>query len=198
MRGKPNGEEGLTVVDVLNREEALLLVVDVQERLVKAIDRDLYATSVKNMKVAIEAAAALALPILVTEQYPKGLGRTVPEIAGALEGKDHAVVEKVSFSCARDEAFLAALSRAARRQVVIVGMETHVCVYQTTVDLVRGGTSVFVLDDAVSSRYRHNYLSGLAALRDAGATVYSTETALFQLLKVAATPEFRTVSALIK
>ncbi|MCL5965833.1 MAG: isochorismatase family protein [Deltaproteobacteria bacterium] len=186
------------MVDVLNREEALLLVVDVQERLVKAIDEDLYASSAKNMRIAIEAAAALGLPIFLTEQYPKGLGRTVPEIGRALDGKAFRLLEKITFSCARDEAFLAALSSARRRQVVIVGMETHVCVYQTSVDLIRTGYSVFVLDDAVSSRFRHNYLSGLHALRDAGATVYSTETALFQLLRVAATPEFRTVSALIK
>lgn len=186
------------MVDVLDREEALLLVVDVQERLVKAIDKELYAQSARNIRIAVEAAAALGLPIFVTEQYPKGLGRTVADVAGVLEGKNFRLLEKVAFSCARDEGFLSALASAGRRQVVIVGMETHVCVYQTSVDLIRAGYSVFVLDDAVCSRFRHNYLSGLQALRDAGATVYSTETALFQLLKVAATPEFRTVSALIK
>ena len=74
---------------------------------------------------------------------------------------------------------------------MIIGMETHVCVYQTSVDLIRAGYSVFVLDDAVSSRFLHNYQSGIASLRDAGATVYSTETAVFQLLKVATTPEFK-------
>jgi nicotinamidase-related amidase len=80
----------------------------------------------------------------------------------------------------------------------MVGMETHVCVYQTSVDLSRAGYSLFVLDDAVSSRSLHNYQSGLQALRDAGCTVISTETAIFQLLKVAATPEFKKVVSLIK
>jgi nicotinamidase-related amidase len=184
--------------DFLNREEALLLVVDVQERLVPAIDKDLYAVARKNMALAIEAAGTLGLPIVVTEQYPKGLGRTVPEILGCLDGKAYSLFEKVTFSCARDEAFLEAVSRAGRRQLAVVGMETHVCVYQTSVDLVRAGYSVFVLDDAVSSRFPHNYRSGLQALRDAGCTVFSTETAVFQLLKVAATPEFRKVSSLLR
>lgn len=184
--------------DFLNREDALLLVVDVQERLVPAIHQELYPVASKNMKIMIEAAGTLGLPILLTEQYPKGLGRTVPELLAALEGKEYRLVEKITFSCGRDAGFLSALSSANRRQVVIVGMETHVCVYQTSVDLIRAGYSLFVLDDAVSSRFLHNYRSGIAALRDAGATVYSTETAVFQLLKVAATPEFKKVSALIR
>ena len=186
------------MTDFLNRDEAVLLVVDVQERLVPAIHKELYPRSLKNMQIMIEAAGTLGLPIVLTEQYPKGLGRTVPEVLKALEGKGCRLFEKLSFSCARDEGFLAAISGLNRRQVIIVGMETHVCVYQTSVDLRRAGYSLFILDDAVSSRFLHNYQSGLQALRDAGATVVSTETAVFQLLKVAATPEFKKVSALIR
>ncbi len=186
------------MADFLNREDAILIVVDVQERLVPAIHADLYPASLKNIRIMIEAAAALGVPIVVTEQYPKGLGRTVADLRDTLSGKDHRLLEKVTFSCARNEGFLAAISAAGRRQVVIVGMETHVCVYQTSVDLARAGYSVFVLDDAVSSRFLHNYRSGLQALRDAGCTVFSTESAVFQLLKAAATPEFKKVAPLIK
>jgi len=186
------------MTDILNREEAVLLVVDVQGKLVPAIHKDLYTRSLKNMQIAIEAAGTLGLPILLTEQYPKGLGRTVPEVMQALDGKDYRLYEKMTFSCARDEGFLSAVSDLARRQVIMVGMETHVCVYQTSVDLSRAGYSLFILDDAVSSRSLHNYQSGLQALRDAGCTVVSTETAIFQLLKVAATPEFKKVVSLIK
>ncbi len=186
------------MTEFLNRDETQLLVVDIQEKLVPAIHPDLYPRCLKNVKVMIEAAHALGIPILLTEQYPKGLGPTVPEVLGALAGKGHRRIEKVTFSCARDEGFLQALAAAGRRQVAIVGMETHVCVYQTSVDLIRAGYAVVVLDDAVSSRFLHNYESGLRALRDAGATVFSTETAIFQLLKVAATPEFRKVAPLIK
>lgn len=186
------------MVDFLNREDTLLLVVDVQERLVPAIHKDLYPIALRNMQIMIEAAGTLGLPILLTEQYPKGLGPTVKEILLPLEGKSFKRIEKVTFSCARDEGFLQAVAAANRRQILIIGMETHVCVYQTSVDLIRAGYSVFVLDDAVSSRYMHNYQSALQALRDAGCTVFSTETAVFQLLKVAATPEFKKVSSLIR
>jgi nicotinamidase-related amidase len=117
---------------------------------------------------------------------------------GALDGKEYRLVEKMTFSCARDEGFLTAVSALNRRQVILVGMETHVCVYQTSVDLRRAGYSLFILDDAVSSRFLHNYQSGLQALRDAGCAVISTETAIFELLKVAATPEFKKVASLIK
>lgn len=186
------------MVDFLNREDSLLLVVDVQERLVPAIHKDLYPRALRNMQIMIEAAGTLGLPILLTEQYPKGLGPTVQEILLPLDGKEFKRIEKVTFSCARDEGFLQAVAAANRRQILIIGMETHVCVYQTSVDLTRAGYSVFVLDDAVSSRYIHNYQSALQALRDAGCTVFSTETAVFQLLKVAATPEFKKVSSLIR
>jgi len=186
------------MTDFLNREEAVLVISDVQERLVTAIHKDLYPRSLKNMQIAIEAAGTLGLPILLTEQYPKGLGKTVPEVMQALDGKDYLLIEKMTFSSGRDEGFLSAVSDLNRRQVVMVGMETHVCVYQTSVDLSRAGYSLFILDDAVSSRSLHNYQSGLQALRDAGCTVVSTETATFQLLKVAATPEFKKLVSLIK
>jgi nicotinamidase-related amidase len=137
-------------------------------------------------------------PIILTEQYPKGLGRTVPDVLQALEGKTYERIEKVAFSCARDEAFLSAIAKTVRRQVVLIGMEAHVCVYQTSVDLVNAGYEVFVLDDAVSSRFLHNYQSGIAALRDAGAVVVSTETAVFQMMKVAGTPEFKKISSLLR
>jgi nicotinamidase-related amidase len=183
---------------VLNREDAVLIVVDIQERLVPAIHPELYERSLRNMKIVIETAGTLGLPILLTEQYPKGLGKTVPDVTMALEGKPYQLIEKVAFSCARDEGFLAALSGKGRRQVVLIGMETHVCVYQTSVDLANAGYEVFVLDDAVSSRFLHNYQSGIAALRDAGVVVVSTETAVFQMMKVAATPEFKKISSLIR
>jgi nicotinamidase-related amidase len=188
----------MNVTRVLNREDAVLVVVDVQERLVPAIDKELYARSLKNFKITIEAAGTLGLPIVLTEQYPRGLGHTVPDVLHALEGKTYARIEKVAFSCARDEGFLTAIAKTVRRQVILIGMETHVCVYLTSVDLIHAGYEVFVLDDAVSSRFLHNYQSGIAALRDAGAVVVSTETAVFQLLKVAVTPEFKKISSLLR
>ncbi|MEW6720964.1 MAG: hydrolase [Thermodesulfobacteriota bacterium] len=183
---------------VLEREDAALVVIDVQERLVPAIDKELYERSRKNIVVAIEAAGVLGVPILLTEQYPKGLGRTVPQILQALEGRPHELVEKTTFSCARDEGFLSVLAKTGRRQVILAGMETHVCVYQTALDLLNAGYEVFVLDDGVSSRYPHNHRSGIEAMRDAGVRLVPMETAVFQLLKVAATPEFKKISSLLR
>jgi nicotinamidase-related amidase len=184
--------------DLLNREDAVLVIVDIQERLVTAIDRELYRVALKNTLIMVEAAGTLELPIIVTEQYPKGLGHTVPEVGEALQGKDVSLVEKSTFSCARDKTFLGLLGGKARRQAILVGMETHVCVYQTAVDLLRAGYSVFVIDDAVSSRFPHNYSSGLRSMIHAGATVFSTETALFSMLKSAGTAEFKKISSLLK
>jgi len=188
----------MPVSNVLSREDAVLIVVDVQERLVPAIDRGLYERSLRNFKIAIETAGTLGMPILLAEQYPKGLGRTVAPVLQLLEGKSYTLVEKLTFSCGRDEGFLALLGRTERRQIVVIGMETHVCVYQTSIDLRNAGYEVFVLDDAVSSRFPHNYHSGIAALRDAGVVVISTESAVFQLLNVAATPEFKKISPLLR
>jgi len=198
MSSAAAGEGEANVSRVLNRENAVLVVVDVQERLLPAIDKELYARSLKNFKITIEAAGTLGLPILLTEQYPRGLGHTVHDVLKALEGKKFERIEKVAFSCGRDELFLSAIAKTVRRQVILIGMEAHVCVYQTSVDLINAGYEVFVLDDAVSSRFLHNYRSGIAALRDAGAVVVSTETAVFQMMKVAATPEFKKISSLLR
>ena len=183
---------------VLNRKEAVLVVIDVQERLVPAIDKALYERARRNVAIAIEAAGILGLPILVTEQYPKGLGRTVADVLAALEGKPYELVEKIAFSCACEERFLSALRKTGRRQVILTGMECHVCVYQTALDLVNAGFELFVPEDAVASRHLSDHQGGIAAMRDAGVRVIPTETAVFQLLKAAGTPEFKQISSLLR
>jgi nicotinamidase-related amidase len=183
---------------VLNREDAVLVVVDVQERLVPAIDKELYARSLKNFKIAIEAAGTLGLPIVLTEQYPKGLGRTVPEVVQALEGKKYERIEKVAFSCARDEEFLSAIAKTARRQVVLIGMETHVCVYQTAMDLLGAGYEVQVVADCISSRDPENKEVCLAKMGQADISPTTTEMALFELLKVAKGDKFKQISNIVK
>ncbi|MCL1926083.1 MAG: isochorismatase family protein [Syntrophorhabdaceae bacterium] len=183
---------------VLNREDAALVVIDVQERLVSAIDSELYERSRRNIIVAAEAAGTLKLPILLTEQYPKGLGRTIPSILEALKGKVYETTEKITFSCARNESFLYTLVRTGRRQVLLTGMETHICVYQTAIDLVNAGYEVFVAEDAVSSRRIHDHRLGIEAMRDADVRVLPTEAAIYQLLETAGTPEFKKISSLLR
>jgi nicotinamidase-related amidase len=181
----------------LSRDRAGLLLVDFQERLARAVPPDVLGRVAGNAQVLLTAARRLGLPILATEQYPRGLGHTVPDLRPLLEGVE--VVEKVEFSCCRAPAFADALERVRPRDsVVMAGMETHVCVYQTALDLMARGFKVHVPGDAVASRHKENWETGLRLIERAGASVTSTETVLFQLLGRADTEEFRALSRLIR
>jgi len=144
----------------------------------------------------IELAKMLNIPVMVTEQYPKGLGRTVPELTAAMP--DVKPVEKVAFNCCGEPVFLAELRKTGKKSVIMTGMETHICVLQTTVGLLQEGFNVHLAEDAVCSRTKANWKTGIAFMRDAGAIVTCTETVLFQLLKVAGTEEFKKISQRIK
>ena len=132
---------------------------------------------------------------IVTEQYPKGLGKTVSEVSNNLEGS--VTYEKTSFSGCTSEV-TSALKGLGRRRIIITGMETHVCVFQTTRDLLAQGYQVFVVGDAVCSRTKGNYLNGLSLMSSMGAVVTNTETVFFDLMKQAGTPLFKELSKLIK
>ena len=179
----------------LAAEQAALVIIDVQEKLAPAMDRQLYERLVQNVNLLIEGFKAFNRPIIVTEQYPKGLGHTVPELVGAT---DQACVEKVAFSCCGDAEFISALERSGARQVLIVGMETHVCVFQTVVDLLDRGYVVHLVRDAVCSRFADDYANAISTAARAGAVITTTETALFQMVKVAGTDGFKVVSRLVR
>ena len=179
----------------LDRNDALVLLVDVQERLSRAMPEDALAQLLRHAEVLLRAAGRLGLPVVASEQYPKGLGHTLPSLRALLEDPP---IEKVAFSCGNSEAVAKAIAKTGRRQVVMLGMESHVCVFQTARDLLRGGLYAFVPQDAVTSRAEANRQLGLRLMEKAGATVTSTETVLFDLLGQAGTPEFKELSALIK
>jgi nicotinamidase-related amidase len=179
----------------LERAKAAVLLIDVQARLTPAMPPDVLARVVKYGRALVEAGKVLGLPVLATEQYPKGLGPIVPELREALPSPP---LEKVTFSCGADPAFRAALEATGRRQVIVFGMETHVCVFQTVRDLAAAGYDVHVCADAVSSRTEEHRRAGLELCRAAGATITTAETAIFDLLHRAATDEFRKLSALVK
>ena len=177
----------------LLREETLLLVIDILDRLARVMgDR---VQVIHYSRILIRAAGEMGFPCLVTEQYPKGLGRTVPELSGLLD--QDLLFTKNSFTACTDQV-KEALARLGRKKILITGMETHVCVFQTVRDLLAGGYQVFLASDAVTSRTRFNYLNGLDLTRSMGAVITNTETAVFDLLKVAGTPDFRAVSALVE
>lgn len=176
---------------------AQLVVVDVQERLAAAMPPDDRARILHNLGILVETARLLEVPVLATEQYPRGLGPTEPEIASRLPA-GAAVLEKTSFSCCGAEGFTACLDAAARPQVVLSGMEAHVCVLQTAFDLRDRGFQVFVVADAVCSRDPRNHTNALARLRQGGVAVPSTESVVFEWLGNARHPQFKAVSALLK
>ncbi len=179
---------------MFQRHSAALLVIDLQEKLLGHV----FAAESVAVKAAalVRAAGLLNIPVLATEQYPQGLGPTAPRLRRALGGAP--VIAKRTFSCCRDAGFMAALEALGRRQVLVCGIETHVCVFQTVADLVARGYAVQVAADAVSSRSESDRTVGLERIRTAGGVVSSVESALFELLETSACPEFKAVSRLIK
>lgn len=176
------------------RAKAALLVVDIQERLWPAMFEK--ERLLRNALILIKGAAALRVPSLATEQYRKGLGPTVPAIAEAIP--DFAPREKLAFSAAGEPGVVEALRGMGCREVVICGIEAHVCVCQTCLDFLAEGFKPFVVADAVSSRAPENCRVALDRMRAAGATIVSTEMILFELLGRAGTEEFRQVLELVR
>ncbi len=180
----------------LDPARAALLVVDVQERLWSAMPPDERERVQRNLLILLELARRLRMPVVASEQYPKGLGPTVPAIAAALGGAER--VEKLAFSCVAASGFAAIRDRLARPVWIVAGMEAHVCVYQTVRDLVAAGVTVHVPADAVVSRTPQNRAVGLDLCARAGAIVTSTETVVFDALHVAGSDDFRAMSRLVK
>jgi nicotinamidase-related amidase len=179
---------------MLEVHNCCLIVVDVQGKLAQLMtDKD---TLFKNIQILIQASKVLGIPILWCQQAPEALGPTVPEIAGLLTGIEP--VNKASFSCCGQEQFNADLNSLAKEQVLLCGIEAHVCVYQTAMDLMEGGLEVTIVADAVSSRTARNRDIALARLAAEGARVSSTEMALFELLKTAKHPQFKEIARLVK
>ena len=176
--------------DMLERSRAALVVVDVQEAFRKAVgDFDRVA---QRSAILVRGAHAIGVPVVVTEQYPRGLGATVPEVGAAIGELPR--LPKTVFSAARAEGF----DLGGRDQALLCGIETHVCVAQTALDLLRSGTQVHIACDAVASRSDADRDTALRRLEQAGATLTSVEAALFELLGEAGTPEFKAVQELVK
>ena len=181
---------------LVSRTKAALLVVDIQEKLAAAMDQGRLGEVTANVVRMIGAARELGLPIVATEQYPKGLGPTTKEVADALG--EVGIIEKLAFSAMGVEATLLALKDARARDVLIVGMEAHVCVSQTTYDLDGLGFRPVVLADAVISRYREDCETALERFRHDGIAVTTTEAAIFELLEEAGTEMFKRVRSFIR
>jgi nicotinamidase-related amidase len=178
------------VSKMLQRDRTALVVVDLQEAFRSVVGE--FDAVAHNAAVLVQGARILGIPVLVTEQYPRGLGETVPEVAEHLNGV--ARLEKVEFDATRVDGF----DLGGRDQAVVCGIEAHVCVAQTAAGLLNKDVHVQVAADAVTSRTAANRRAGLAKMEASGAMLTSTEMALFELLGRAGTPEFKEIQALVK
>lgn len=179
----------------LDRARAALVVIDVQEKLARHI-HEMPAVQL-NIERMARGARALGVPVVATEQYPQGIGSTVAAVADAVkQGGVFEPIQKMTFSCQDSEEFRAALGSAG--QILLCGIEAHVCVYQTGLDLLDAGLSVHLVTDAISSRDPRNRQLAIDRLSSEGAKLTSTEMALFELTRSAGTDEFRMISRLVK
>jgi len=175
-------------------DNTVFVLVDVQGNLAQAMHGR--APLFRSLQILVRGVRALRIPVMWLEQIPEKLGPTIPELREHLDGLEP--VPKRSFSAWGEPAFVSALSGAGRRQVLLAGIEAHVCVYQTARDLESNGYAVEIVADAVSSRTAENRRMGLQKARDAGARLTSVETCLFELLGTAEHPAFRTILGLVK
>ncbi len=180
---------------MLTKDNTALLVIDVQGRLAQVMhDKErLFA----NVDRIIRGAKVLNLPIIWTEQVPEKLGATTPAIAELLQDVAQPIT-KSSFSCCGQAGFSQQLAATGRHQILMAGIEAHVCVYQTALDLLGQGYHVELVTDAVSSRSADNRLLGIERIKEAGATLTSTEMALFELLRAAEGPQFKEITKIVK
>ncbi len=176
------------------KEQAAGLIVDIQEKLYPHIHD--HQQIVKNTAILIKGLKTLDVPLLVTEQYTKGLGKTVAPVDVALD--TYAPVEKIAFSCCDEPLFSKSLDATNRKFVIMAGIETHVCVLQTAVDLLQQDYQPIVVADCVSSRKPHDKTLGLERMKQEGVLISSYESILFELCRYAGTTAFKTISKLVK
>ncbi|MHB8128645.1 MAG: hydrolase [Mobilitalea sp.] len=176
-------------------EDTLALVVDFQERLVPVIDHNVEL--IHNTEILIKGLKALKVPLLVTQQYTKGIGMTVPELAIVM-GEDFSFFDKLTFSCAEDDTIINNIAESGKSNIIVCGIEAHICVLQTVIDLIAKGYHVILVEDCVGSRKESDRQVGIRRAIAEGAVITSYESVLFELTRVAKTEVFKEISRLIK
>lgn len=183
----------MSPLGLLKKETTALLVIDIQERLMPVVKNS--EQVIANVNCLIKGSEVLHIPMVVTEQYPKGLGNTCKEIELP---EDANIIEKMCFSCIQSDDVLKQLKALKVKSLILCGVESHICVFKTALEALEKGYEVHVVADAVSSRTSENKKIALNRLRQAGAFIVSTEMILFQLIDEAGTDEFKAISRLIK
>ncbi len=180
--------------NLLRKDDTLLVIVDIQTKLLNVMfEKERLISSCSKL---IQAGKLLGIPMVMTEQYPEGMGRTDPIISELL--KDVGIIEKLSFSCCGVNDFNRKIADLGKKQIVLIGIESHICILQTVHDLIWQGYFLYIPYDGVSSRKEDDYRNALDRMRQVGAVIGSVESAIFELMEVAGTPVFRQISKIIK
>lgn len=180
----------------IRREDTLLLMIDMQERLFIAMQEKIQEILKKNSAILLKTAGEMKIPVIVTEQYRKGLGTTIPELSSLCGGSPN--LEKLFFNCIKDDAIKQEITKSGKKSVIITGIESHICVFQTALTLLDMNYNVVIASDGVASRRKHDWKTAMKALSKAGALVLPTETIAFMLIEKAGTPEFKALSPLFR
>ncbi len=176
---------------LIDANNCLVVAIDFQERLVGMLEKNDCAVKMEKL---LTAASIMNIPAIITEQYPQGLGKTISTIdTSAMQ-----VIEKTAFSAMQQEEFKNALVQSGKKQIIIGGIETHICVHQTVSELIDAGYEVYVVKDACASRNKAEFKAGIEAMRQNGAKITCLEIVLFELLRTSRNPHFKPVQALIK
>lgn len=177
-------------------EETVALVIDFQERLVPVMRNS--NGLIHNTEILLKGLKALGIPMVVSQQYTKGIGMTVPAILSAITGEEFTYYDKLSFSCVEDEALYHAIQEKGKRNIIVCGIEAHICVLQTVIDLIAKGYNVIVVEDCTGSRKENDQLFAIRRAEAEGAIITTYESILFELTRKAKTDVFKVISELIK
>ncbi|MEM2129243.1 MAG: hydrolase [Candidatus Bathyarchaeia archaeon] len=179
---------------LMSKDEPILIIIDVQEKLFTHIAEK--ETVLENLEKIIKFMYIIKIPIIITEQYPKGLGPTVPEVKNLIS--DFKPIEKLEFSCFGSQEFRKALEKTGKKTLILAGIEAHICVTQTAIEGLENGYKIYVVEDATSSRNLQDKTTAINRMRQNGAIIISTEMLIYELLKKAGTLEFKETLKLIK
>ncbi len=180
---------------MITKENSCFLVLDMQSKLFPHI-YDFHGLEITSLKI-IEGMKNLNIPILVTEQYPKGIGATIPSVQTALD-EDYKPIEKLTFSCCGEEQFLHKLKSLGKKNVIIIGIESHICVLQTCLELIEYGYQPVLVDECISSRKLNDKTVAIQRMRQSGAIITTYESILFELCRISGTPVFKEISKIVK
>ena len=180
-----------------NHDDSVLVVIDIQERLCSVMPDKILKKVSENTELLIQAASLLEIPVLLSEQYPKGLGYTLANITSCLPATAQ-TIEKTCFSCAGDQSFIEALKHLNKKHVILAGMEAHICVVQTALELQQQNYQVFIAADAVCSRKKSHFRNALLRMQQANCFISNAESICFEWLRDATHSQFKAIAKLIK